>query len=76
MRSPGLNRTRLELARAANYSRLWLLIAGVIAACGGRRGRRAVGRGMIVLVIATAVATGPAKLLTRRRRQAHTRPQR
>ena len=39
VRSPGLDRALVELTRAANYSRLWLLVAGGLAACGGRRGR-------------------------------------
>jgi membrane-associated phospholipid phosphatase len=68
MRSPGLNRTLVVLTRAADYSRLWLLIAGVLAACGGRPGRRAAGRGILAIAIAAALANGPAKLLARRRR--------
>jgi len=68
MRSPGLNRSLVALTRAANYSRLWLLIAGVLALCGGRAGRRAAGRGLVAVAIAAAVSNGPAKLLVRRRR--------
>jgi membrane-associated phospholipid phosphatase len=67
-RSPALDRPLVAITRAANYSRLWLLIAGVLAACGGARGRRAAGRGLIAIAIAAAVANGPAKLLVRRRR--------
>ena len=68
MGSPGLDRALVGITRAANYSRLWLLIAGGLATCGGRRGRRAAGRGLIAIAIAAAVANGPAKLLVRRRR--------
>lgn len=67
-RSPWLDHALVELTRAANYSRLWLLIAVAIAACGGGQGRRAAGRGIVAIAIAAAVANGPAKLLVRRRR--------
>lgn len=68
MRSPGLDRTLVAITRTANYSRLWLLIASGLAACAGRKGRRAAGRGIAAIAIAAAVANGPAKLLVRRRR--------
>jgi len=67
-RSPPLDRTLIATTRAANYSRLWLLIAAALALFGGRQGRRAAGRGLIAIAIAAAVANGPAKLLVRRRR--------
>lgn len=67
-RSPGLDQALVELTRAANYSRLWLLVAVGIAACGGGRGRRAAGRGIVAVAFAAAAANGPAKLLVRRRR--------
>jgi undecaprenyl-diphosphatase len=69
-RSPALDRVLIGISRAANYSRLWLLIAGGLAAFGGRRGRRAAGQGLAAIAIAAAVANGPAKLLVRRRRPA------
>src|SRR5204863_7754859 len=50
------------------YSRLWLLIAAGLAAAGDNRARRAAGRGVVAVAIASAVANGPAKLLVRRRR--------
>ena len=68
VRSPGLDRVLVGITRAANYSRLWLLIAGALAACGGRPGRRAATRGIIAIAVAAAVANGPVKLLVRRRR--------
>jgi membrane-associated phospholipid phosphatase len=67
-RSPALDRTLIAITRAANYSRLWLVLAGALAAFDGGRGRRAAGRGLIAIAIAAGVANGPAKLLARRRR--------
>ena len=70
-RAPVLDRSLVAITRAANYTRLWLAIAGGLALCGGPRGRRAAGHGVIALAIAAAVANGPAKLLVRRRRPFH-----
>jgi membrane-associated phospholipid phosphatase len=68
LRSPALDRTLIAITRAANYSRLWLLIAGALAVLGGKQGRRAAGRGLIAIAIAAIASNGPAKLLARRRR--------
>jgi membrane-associated phospholipid phosphatase len=68
LRSAQRNRSLVTITRAANYSRLWLCIAGLLAACGGPRGRGAAGRGVVAIAIAAGVANGPAKLLVRRRR--------
>jgi undecaprenyl-diphosphatase len=70
-RAPALDRSLVAITRAANYTRLWLAIAGGLALCGGPRGRRAAGQGVIALAVAAAVANGPAKLLVRRRRPFH-----
>ena len=35
-RSPALDRTLIAITRAANYSRLWLVVAGALAVFGGR----------------------------------------
>jgi undecaprenyl-diphosphatase len=70
-RAPALDRSLVAITRAANYTRLWLAIAGGLAVFGGPRGRRAAGHGVIALAIAAAVANGPAKLLVRRRRPFH-----
>ncbi len=67
-RSPALDRTLIATTRAANYSRLWLVVASGLALFGGRGGRRAAWRGLIAIAIAAVVANGPAKLLVRRRR--------
>ena len=60
----------MKITTAANYWRLWLAIAGLLALLGGRRGRAAAGRGLVALVIAASATNGPAKLLARRRRPA------
>jgi len=51
-RSPALDHPLVAITQAANYSRLWLLIAGALAVFGGRRGQRAAGRGLIGIAIA------------------------
>ncbi len=74
-RSPALDHALVRITSAANYSRLWLVIAGGLALFGGQQGRRAAGRGLIAIAIAAVVANGPAKLLVRRRRPlSHSRP--
>lgn len=73
-RSPALDHALVRITGAANYSRLWLVVAGGLTLF-GERGRRAAGRGLIAIAIAAAVANGPAKLLVRRRRPfSHSRP--
>lgn len=72
-RSPALDRTLITTTRAANYSRLWLMVAGGLAVFAGRRGRRAAVRGLTAIAIAAAAANGPAKLLVRRRRPSSRR---
>lgn len=74
-RSPALDRILVATTRAANYSRLWLVVAGGLALFRGRRGRRAAWRGLVAIAIAAGVANGPAKLLVRRRRpSSHWQP--
>jgi membrane-associated phospholipid phosphatase len=68
--APALDRLLVAATEAASYSRLWLLLAGVLAMCGKRRGRQAAGNGLVAIGIAALVANGPAKLLARRRRPA------
>jgi undecaprenyl-diphosphatase len=68
LRSRRSDRALMALTRAANLSRLWLLIAGVLAASGGKQARRAAADGLIAIAIASALANGPAKWLVRRRR--------
>jgi membrane-associated phospholipid phosphatase len=66
--SPQLDRALVSITTAANYWRLWLVIAGLLALVGGHRGRVAARRGVLALVIAGFTTNGPAKLLMRRRR--------
>jgi undecaprenyl-diphosphatase len=66
--TPTLDRLLVAITQTASYSKLWLLLAGVLAMGGGRRGRRAAGNGVVAIGIASLIANGPAKLLTRRRR--------
>ncbi|HUN79407.1 MAG TPA: phosphatase PAP2 family protein [Solirubrobacteraceae bacterium] len=73
-RSPAIDRPLVALTRAASYSRLWLTIAAALAMFGGRRGRRAAGRGVLAIAIAATVANGPVKLLVRRRRPSRRWP--
>jgi len=67
-RSPRLDRALVSITNAADYSRLWLGMAGVLALCGGNRGRRAAARGLVALGLAATIANGPAKLIAGRRR--------
>ena len=68
--SAQLDSALVKITTAANYWRLWLAIAALLALLGGRRGRTAAGRGLVALLIAGFATNGPAKLLTRRRRPA------
>ncbi|MFP4311277.1 MAG: bifunctional phosphatase PAP2/diacylglycerol kinase family protein [Nitriliruptoraceae bacterium] len=56
------------LSRAANRSRLWFAIAGLLAVGGGREGRRAATRGLAAIGLASAVTNLPIKLLAGRDR--------
>lgn len=67
-RSPLLDQLFTGASRAANRSLIWLAVGGLLAAVGGRRGRRAATRGLTAIAIASTVANGPLKLLIRRAR--------
>ncbi len=67
--SAGLHR----IGRAADKSALWVAMAALLAATGGRFGRRAALRGLFAVGLASAAANGPLKLLVRRRRPARSR---
>ncbi len=77
MRAPGRSRRADEgfrlLGRAADGGKLWLAIAAVLGASGGRFRRRAALRGLFAVGIASAVANGPAKWVVRRERPARGR---
>jgi undecaprenyl-diphosphatase len=57
-----------RLSHAANYSRLWLGIATVIALLGGRRGRRAALEGVLAIGVTSATVNRGVKPLAQRRR--------
>ena len=64
--TPVLDRFLVRLSDAANGSRLWLLTAGVVAAAGGERGRRAAGQAVLAIGVGVrdeqpgAQVSGPA----------------
>jgi diacylglycerol kinase family enzyme/membrane-associated phospholipid phosphatase len=63
----------LLLGRAADGGKVWLAVAAVLGASGGRFRRRAALRGLFAAGIASAVANGPVKWAVGRRRPARGR---
>jgi membrane-associated phospholipid phosphatase len=57
-----------RLSDAANYSRLWLAIAGAIALLGGGRGRRAALEGVVSIGVTSATVNLGLKALHQRQR--------
>jgi undecaprenyl-diphosphatase len=57
-----------RLSDAANYSRLWLGVAAVLAALGGGRGRRAAVSGLVAIGITSAVTNLGIKPVADRKR--------
>jgi membrane-associated phospholipid phosphatase len=72
-RTPLLDRALSRLSGAADYSRLSLAAATVLALAGGVRGRRAAGRGLASVAVTAIVVNLALKPLTRRRRPAIAR---
>src|SRR5947207_14118871 len=66
--TPALDRPFRGLSNAANYSRLWLGIAAMIALTGGERGRRAALEGVLAIGVTSATINLGLKPLARRRR--------
>ena len=66
--TPSLDRGMSQLTQAADYSRLWLGCAAILAATRGARGRRAAVTGLASIGAASAVANLVLKPLGRRRR--------
>jgi membrane-associated phospholipid phosphatase len=66
--TPSLDEGLRRLTEAANYSRLWLASAAVLAATRGSSGRRAATRGLASVALSSAVANLVIKPLGRRRR--------
>jgi undecaprenyl-diphosphatase len=66
--TPLLDRALGPLSRAANNSKLWIATAGVLAAAGGQRGRRAAVNGLASVGATSAVVNVVLKPLAGRRR--------
>jgi membrane-associated phospholipid phosphatase len=66
--TPTLDVPMTWVSNAANYSRLWVVIAAALAVAGGHRGRRAAIRGLTAVGAASITANLAAKHLFPRRR--------
>lgn len=66
--TPALDKGLTALTRAADFSALWLAVAGVLATTQGRSGRRAAARGLLSLAATSALVNGPMKSMVRRPR--------
>ncbi len=73
--SPLADRTMGPLSEAASYSRLWVIIAALLALVGGRRGRRTAIEGLVAVGMTSALANIAVKGLTRRRRPVYEVPE-
>lgn len=67
-RTPLLDHALPPLSRAANYSRLWAAISAVLAAFGGRFGKRAAVRGLLSIGLTSALVNLVFKSIVRRPR--------
>jgi membrane-associated phospholipid phosphatase len=65
---PALDRAMHRVSGAANYSRLWLAAAGLLAVGGGRQGRRAAVDGLASIAVTSVFVNAGLKPLGRRRR--------
>lgn len=72
--TPVLDGPVRQLSTAANHSRLWLGLAAVIAALGGRRGRRAAVEGVVAIGVTSAAVNLGLKPIARRRRPTRSSP--
>jgi membrane-associated phospholipid phosphatase len=66
--SPTIDRAMYLVSHAANYSRLWIAAAALLAATGGRDGRRAAADGLASVAVTAVVVNAVVKPLARRRR--------
>lgn len=66
--TPGVHRTLSAVEECAQSTKLWCGAAVVMAAAGGRRGRRAAGAGLVALGVAQLAANGLCKRLADRPR--------
>ncbi|MDO0925285.1 phosphatase PAP2 family protein [Streptomyces sp. TG1A-8] len=66
--APGVHRTLSAVEECAEGSKLWCGAAVAMAWCGGWRGRRAAGAGLVALSVAQLVSNGVCKQLADRPR--------
>jgi membrane-associated phospholipid phosphatase len=66
--TPALDRGMRTLSHAANYSRLWMAVAGVLALVGGRRGRQAAAQGLTSIAVTSAIVNIVVKRVGHRAR--------
>jgi undecaprenyl-diphosphatase len=66
--TPRLDRSMSSLSQAANYSRLWIGSAAVLALVGGNRGRRTAVHGLLAVAATSAVVNLAVKRTWRRSR--------
>ena len=66
--TPTLDKAMARLSQAANYSRLSLAAAAILASTRGGDGRRAAGRGLAAVAVTATVVNVAIKPLSRRRR--------
>ncbi|HTZ43334.1 MAG TPA: phosphatase PAP2 family protein [Jatrophihabitans sp.] len=66
--APRLDRPLRGVARAADRSKPWLLVAGLLAVTGGARGRRAAAAGVTAIGLTSLLVNQPLKALGARRR--------
>ena len=71
--TPALDDAMSRLSHAADYSRLWLASAGLLALAGGRTGRRAAADGLVSVAVTSGVVNAAVKPLARRRRTGSAR---
>ena len=68
LRLPVLDKSLRLVSDFANFSKLWFLVAGLLALFGGRRGRRAALTGLAAIGTASLVVNQPMKLAGKRLR--------
>ena len=66
--TPTLDKPLAQISHAANYSRLWLVIAAALAVVGGHRGRQAAMRGLTAVGASSVTANLVAKQVVPRSR--------
>ncbi|OBI47523.1 bifunctional phosphatase PAP2/diacylglycerol kinase family protein [Mycobacterium sp. E796] len=70
-RNPLLDKAMPALSRAADHSKLWLVIAAAMGLSGNRSARHAAGRGVASLAVTSLVTNQLAKRIWRRQRPHH-----